>query len=213
MSQPVPGRAGRSSGTSACRGSCSPPWSGRCWRSRAPPTRACSATRSPTRTCSASPPAPGLGATIGHRLPWRSASDLAAGGRVRRRRCVAVAAHVCLGGAGRRGPRRRHPGARRGDGGRLLHRGADLRAAAHADTVREVYSWILGRLSTRGLVRGAPAGSLRRRLPRWCCCSTAACSTCSAWGTRRRRRSGVSVGRVRLVVVVAATSAPRPRWR
>ena len=49
----------RSSGTSACRGSCSPRWSARCSRSPAPRTRACSATRSPTRTCSASPPAPG----------------------------------------------------------------------------------------------------------------------------------------------------------
>ena len=47
-----------SCGTCGCRASCSARSSARCWRSRAAPTRASSATRSPTRTCSGSRPAP-----------------------------------------------------------------------------------------------------------------------------------------------------------
>ena len=55
----------RSCGSCGCPASCSAGLVGATLASRAPPTRACSATRSPTLTCSASRPAPDSGATHG----------------------------------------------------------------------------------------------------------------------------------------------------
>ena len=105
----------RSSGRSACRGSCSARSSARCSRSPAPRTRACSATRSPTRTCSGSPPAPGSArrsrSSTLRGIDFQNSLPLAAflGG------AVAVVAAYALGrsaggGARRRDarPRRRH---------------------------------------------------------------------------------------------------------
>ena len=58
------------------------------------------------------------------------------------------------------------------------------------DTIREVYTWILGRLLDRRVGRGAPAAALRGRHVDRAAAPTGACSTCSPSATTRRRRSG-----------------------
>ena len=137
--------------------------SGRCCRSPAPATRACSATRSSTRTCSAPRPAPGSGR--------RSCSPCCA-----RRRDgwpvdpAPVAAFVVavvtvfvtyVVGAAFGGSR---------TGVTLVLAGVAVTSLATAiqtfllqrnvDVVREVYTWILGRLSTATVGRRA-AGRCR----------------------------------------------------
>ena len=105
--------------------------SARCSRRPAPPTRASSATHSPIRTCSARPPAPGLGATlvIAYELERGGGGDLRpvaafVGRRDRRRRCVPARAARSAGrSTGDAHPRGRH---RR----RVPHRRPDLRPAA-----------------------------------------------------------------------------------
>ena len=175
---------------------------------RAPParrTRASSGTRWPTRTCSASPPAPG----------WerRSRSSTCAGStsRTRSRRprslggAVAVVAAYAIG---------RSAGV--GSGGatlvlagvtvdRVLHRGADVRAAA-----------ALGHAPGGLLLDPRPAAELGLARRRASCsrtsrsrspgsCSTAGCSTCSASATRRRRASASTSARCGSRSCVCAT--------
>ena len=124
-------RRRRSSGSSGSRASCSPRSSAGCSRSRARRTRASSTTRSPIRTSSASRPVPGLGATLAiSYLPRALAGQ----------QLLPVAAF--LGGAAavvvtwaisRSAGRERDADdvrARRRRRRELLHRGADVRAAA-----------------------------------------------------------------------------------
>ena len=112
---------------------------------------------------------------------------------------------------GRLGWRDARPGRRHRR--RLLHRRADVRAAAHSDTVQEVYSWILGRLRARA---GATCVIL---LPYVAVAITAilsgidASSTSSPSGDDEAASLGVNVGRVRLAVVRVRRSARPPRSR
>ena len=162
----------------------------------------CSATRSPIRTCSGRPRGPGSGATI------MIVYDIAAtpdGRSTRSRSPPSLGAIAAVGGVlcGGHQP----PIAATGSATILL---AGIAVAAfftavqtyvqqqHSDSLREVYSWILGRLTTCGLAR-------RRG---WCCptsrsaapCSspTVACSTCCASVTPRPPPSGSTPGRTRL---------------
>ena len=143
---------------------CSAGSSGRCSRSPARRTRACSATRSPTRTCSASPRAPGSAR--------RSRSSTASGpvaahdllplGGVPRRRASAVA--LAYASAARRDVGR--------DAATLVLAGVTVARSSprvqtfvqqrNSDTLQEVYSWILGRLADAGLERRAAPPALRR---------------------------------------------------
>ena len=144
----------------------------------------------------------GLGATIGDRHPGFRVGG-GAGGRLRSGPWSAVALTYALGGAA---------GGRSGT--TLVLAGVAVAAfftaaqtfvqQRHADTVREVYSWILGRLSTVGwseVALLAPYAGvsllvllLHRRL-----------LDVLAVGEEEAETLGVSVSRVRLVVVAAAT--------
>ncbi len=198
---------GTSSGTSACRGWCWPGSSGRCCRSPARATRACSATRSSTRTCSASPPAPASGrrwcspgvgrrAAAGRwtrsrslRSSWRSSPSPSPTSSARRSARCAAASRWCSPGWRCRRWRRR---SRRSC------------CSATPTSIREVYTWILGRFTGR---RGPTCGS---------CCRTSS-SRIVVLSLHRRHLDvlrvgddeaaslGTDVRRLRLVVVIAAT--------
>ena len=59
----------------------------------------------------------------------------------------------------------------------------------NVEVVREVYNWILGRLSSARWADVRHGAAVRRRRRRSCCSPTAATSTCSASARTRRRRS------------------------
>ena len=201
-----PDRHRRSSGSSARRASCSACSSAACSRSPAPRTRACSATRSPTRTCSGSPPAPGSARRS--RSPTatapRRAYDLDPAGGVRRRRTRRRRRLRCS-------VDRPAPAAR---AAALILAGVTMSAfltaiqtfvqQQHSQSLQEVYSWILGRLDTSGwhdvglvapyiLVSAVVIVLYRRVLD------------VLSVGDEEAASLGVNVSRTRLVIVVFAT--------
>ena len=119
----------RSSGSCARRASCSPRSSAACSRSPALRTRASSATRSPTRICSASPPAPASARRSRSRTVAPATRAARAAGGVRRR-ARRGRARLRARPLGRRRARDRRARPRRRDGGGVHDRAADVRAAA-----------------------------------------------------------------------------------
>ena len=161
----VAGRPGHHVAAAAAAGGARRAGRARCWRRVARPTRACCATRSPTRTCSGWRPVPGSGATAV--IVAGPAVAAAAGGGVRRR------------GARRRADlrrrgRRRRPRAR---GYAIILAGVAVAAMLtavqtylqqqHTEEIRQIYNWILGSFSVASwsdvrLVLPYLVGELRR---------------------------------------------------
>ena len=187
---PLARRTPRSSGNCGRRASCSGCSSAGCSRSPAAPTRASSATRSSIRTCSASRPAPGSARRS--RSPTRSgAADVVgpAADRRLRGRGSAVALAYALGASARAPATRRRSCSPGVTVVSFLTAIQTFIQQQHAQSLQEVYSWILGSLDTAGWHDVVLVAALRRDLGGVSCC-TGACSTCSASATRRRRRSG-----------------------
>ena len=155
------------------------------------PTRASSATRSPTLTCSASPPGRGsarpsrsptsaAAATSCCRSPRSAARSLGVAARLRARLDQSAACR----GTGDADPRRGH---RR----RVHDGGADFVQQQHSQTLQSVYSWLLGGFDGADwhdviLDRALHRGQLGR---------AAAPPPCARRAQPRRRRGGEPRGR------------------
>ena len=174
---------------------------------RAPATRACSATRSSTRTCSAPPPGAGLGATIVFTVARSSTADWPVDPAPAMAFIFALAtvALTYVVGAAFGGTK---------SGVTLVLAGVAMVSLTtaiqtfllqrHSEVVREVYTWILGRLSSASwadvrmvapyvIVSSIVLLLHRRHLD------------LLRIGDDEAATLGAPVARVRLVVVVAAT--------
>ena len=179
------------------------------WPSPAPPTRASSATRWPTPTCSAPPPGAGLGATLviayspvqslgpfGDRARWpRSSARWSASAAPSPSARSAGGSHsptLLLAGVAVAAVPGRRPDPRAAAEHRRPAR--DLRLAARPARQRPV----VRRRRSCCPTSARPASS---------CCSAAARWTCSPWATTRPARWASHPGRLRLLVILAASLA------